>query len=93
LARLSNGLILSRIVTAVNRNDGHLLHIKAPKPFSGSHLMAINAIKGIGPALGAIYMYTTLLRSNRGFNHLQRFQSPSTPVQSHSPGQHDHNRL
>ncbi|PNX58321.1 hypothetical protein L195_g050851 [Trifolium pratense] len=56
LARLSNGLILSRIVTAVNRNDGHLLHIKAPKPFSGSHLMAINAIKGIGPALGAIYM-------------------------------------
>ncbi|PNX61598.1 hypothetical protein L195_g060738, partial [Trifolium pratense] len=34
--------------------------------------------------------YTTPLRSNRGFNHLQRSQPPSTPVQSHSPGLHDH---
>ncbi|MCH93904.1 hypothetical protein A2U01_0014858, partial [Trifolium medium] len=52
-----NGQIPLRIVTAVNRNDEHLLHIKASKPFSGSHLMAINAIKGLSPALGAIYMH------------------------------------
>ncbi|MCI89254.1 hypothetical protein A2U01_0110542, partial [Trifolium medium] len=25
------------------------------QPFSGSNLMAINAIKGLSPALGAIY--------------------------------------
>ncbi|PNX65533.1 hypothetical protein L195_g054585, partial [Trifolium pratense] len=33
LARLSNGLILLRIITVVNRNDEHLLHIKASSRF------------------------------------------------------------
>ncbi|PNX63210.1 hypothetical protein L195_g061514 [Trifolium pratense] len=46
-----------RIVTAAYRNDEHLLLIKALQPFSGSHLMAINTIKDLGPALGN-YIYT-----------------------------------
>ncbi|PNX74190.1 hypothetical protein L195_g030106 [Trifolium pratense] len=37
LARLSNGLILLRIITAVNRNDEHLLHIKASSRFPAVH--------------------------------------------------------
>ncbi|MCI15998.1 hypothetical protein A2U01_0037138, partial [Trifolium medium] len=36
------------------------------QPFSGSHLMAINTIKGIGPALGAIY--TSLLQWSQVHN-------------------------
>jgi hypothetical protein len=31
----------------------------ALQPFFGSHLMALMAIKGLGPALGAIYIHSS----------------------------------
>ncbi|PNX65958.1 hypothetical protein L195_g054806, partial [Trifolium pratense] len=56
--------------------------------FSGSHLMAINAIKGLGPALGG-YIYVNTF-------HSQGTQPPSastgaspssTPARSHTSDQ------
>jgi hypothetical protein len=38
-----------------HRNDGQLLPIKAPQPFSESHWWHIMLISGLGPALEAIY--------------------------------------